>query len=220
MAAEPSSDDPESNPLADLDEWEDFLRERYPAPREKVIIPRLWNDRPAVGPRVLSSQPPLSDPRFRPGEETSVSGEESPRDGNLGGDGVPQHPGRRQRPRHRPDADRAPHADRRGDPSRRPPPLVHPDRLDPRPGQDPLPLRRAAMGRRRRYVPGRLPLFRTRSSSPSSSLTTPTHRSPSIRPSAASTSRRAGSSMFTCRGATTNTCITSSRITFPKRPWR
>jgi inositol oxygenase len=27
---------PDSNPLADLDEWERFLRERYPAPREKA----------------------------------------------------------------------------------------------------------------------------------------------------------------------------------------
>ena len=26
---------PESNPLADLDEWEDSLRDRYPAPEEK-----------------------------------------------------------------------------------------------------------------------------------------------------------------------------------------
>ena len=40
------------------------------------------------------------------------------------------------------------------------PRLVHPDRADPRPWQDPLPLRRAAMGRRRRHVPRRLPLFR------------------------------------------------------------
>ena len=26
---------PESNPLADLDEWESFLKERYPQPREQ-----------------------------------------------------------------------------------------------------------------------------------------------------------------------------------------
>ena len=49
---------------------------------------------------------------------------------------------------------------RRGDPRRRPPALVHPDRPDPRPRQDPLPLRRAAVGGRRRHVPGRLPLLR------------------------------------------------------------
>ena len=40
------------------------------------------------------------------------------------------------------------------------PAMVHPGRPDPRPGQDPLPLRRAAVGRGRRHVPRRLPLFR------------------------------------------------------------
>ena len=45
-------------------------------------------------------------------------------------------------------------------------------------------------------------------------------RRPSIKPSAASTSRHAGWSTSTCRGATTNTCITSSRTTFPKKGWR
>ena len=33
--AEIPQERPESNPLADLDEWEDFLRDRYPAQREK-----------------------------------------------------------------------------------------------------------------------------------------------------------------------------------------
>ena len=66
--------------------------------------------------------------------------------------------------------------------ARRPPALVHPHRPDPRPGQDPLPVRRAAVGRRRRHLPGRLRATPTRSSSPSSSPTTPTARSPNTRP--------------------------------------
>ena len=62
--------------------------------------------------------------------------------------------------------------------------------------------------------------YSERSSSPSSSATIPTRRSPSTRPSAASTSRDADSIASTCPGATTNTCTTSSRITCPTRAWR
>jgi len=51
----------------------------------------------------------------------------------------------------------APAADRRGDPPRRPPALVHPDGPDPRPWQDPLPVGRAAVGRRRRHQPRCVP---------------------------------------------------------------
>ena len=40
--------------------------------------------------------------------------------------------------------------------ARRPSALVHPHGADPRPGQDPLPVRRAAVGGGGRYVPGRL----------------------------------------------------------------
>ena len=130
-----------------------------------------------------------------------------------------EHARRRQRPRHRPLADRAPDADGRGDPPRRPPALVHPDRADPRPGQGPLPLRRAAVGRRRRHVPGRLPLLRQ------GRLPRVLRGQPRLRrarvpdPAAASTPKAAGSTASTCRGGTTSTCTTSSRTTCPRRPW-
>ncbi len=46
------------------------------------------------------------------------------------------------------------------------------------------------------------------------------HDRPSIKPSAAFMSLAAVLTMFTCHGGMTNTCITSSRIIFPKRGWR
>ena len=168
---------------------------------------------------VLPAQPPHQTLDFVLAKKRpSTCALDTPADGRLGGDGVPQHAGRRQRPRHRPVADRAPAADGRGDPPRRPPALVHPDRADPRPGQGPLPVRRAAVGRRRRHVSRSAALFATRSSSPSSSPTTPTRRDRSTR-------RRCGiyddglraRQRPTCRGGTTSTCTTSSRITCPSR---
>ncbi len=132
----------------------------------------------------------------------------------------PQHAGRRQRPGHRSVADRAPDADGRGDPRRRPPALVHPDGADPRPRQGPLPVRRAAVGGRGRHLPGRLPLLRL------DRLPRVLRREPRLaRPrvpdaAAGSTRRTAGSTRSTCRGGTTSTSTTSSRITSPRRAWR
>ncbi len=103
--------------------------------------------------------------------------------------------------------DRAPDADGRGDSSRRPSPLVHPHRPDPRPGQDSLPVRRASVGRRRRHVPGRLPLLRNESSFTSSSATTLTGTFRSTRPNPESTNRAAAWTGSTCRGATTSISI-------------
>ena len=156
--SESNSPRPVAGPLLDLDDWESA---HAPGdPDGLVDVPRLSGERPRGRPRVLSAQPPPPDPRLRPREEAAVPRQDEAGDGHLGGDGVPQHARRRQRPRHRALADRAPDADGRGDPPRRPPALVHPHRPDPRPGQDPLPLRRAAVGGRRRHVPGRLPLLR------------------------------------------------------------
>ena len=120
----------------------------------------------------------------------------------------PQHAGRRQRPRHRAAADRALPANGRGHPPRRPSALVHPHRPDPRPGQDPLPVRRAAMGRGGRHVSRRLRVLaedrvprvlRRQSRQPAC---------PSIRRAAASTPRAAVWTTCSCRGATTSTCTT------------
>ena len=47
MAQDPSGG-PESNPLADLDEWEDFLRDRYPAPARNRRFAITEKRRPAV----------------------------------------------------------------------------------------------------------------------------------------------------------------------------
>ena len=71
---------------------------------------------------------------------------------------LPEHARRRQRSRHRLHPDRARAADGRGHPRRQPAALVHRHRPGPRSRQDPLPVRRAAVGGRRRHVPGRLPL--------------------------------------------------------------
>ena len=68
----------ESNPLADLDEWESFLQERYPQPRETVDVPRLRVERPPGGPRVLPAESPPSDARLRPGQGAGVPGQGSP----------------------------------------------------------------------------------------------------------------------------------------------
>ena len=115
-----SSGGPESGPLAGLDEWEEFLQERYPEPREKSSF-RDYGDnvRPAVREfyRLNHRHQTLD---FVRAKERQYLRQDPADDGDLGGDGVPQHAGRRQRPRHRTHPDRAPDADGRGDPRRRP----------------------------------------------------------------------------------------------------
>ena len=87
----------ERNPLADLDEWEEFLRERYPKPQEKSSFRDYGtNVRPAVREFYrLNHRHQTVDFVRRKSDNTW---ERPSRDGDLGGDGVPQHPGRRQRP--------------------------------------------------------------------------------------------------------------------------
>ena len=211
----------ESNPLADLDEWEDFLRERYPAPQEKSSFRDYGTTvRPAVR-EFYRLNHRYQTRRLRPARKSgsiwrrtiAMMGiwEAMEFLNTLVDDSDPDT--ELTQIEHLMQAAEAIRAD--GHPA-----LVHPDRLDPRPGQDPLPLRRAAVGRRRRHVPGRLPLFGP-DRLPRVLRGQPRLRaSPSIRPSAASTSRAAGSTTSTCRGATTNTCTTSSRTIFPKRGWR
>ena len=132
----------------------------------------------------------------------------------VGGAGVPEHAGRRQRPRHRAHPDRARAADGRGDPRRRPPALVRRHRPRPRPRQDPLPLRRAAVGGRRRHLPGGLRLLSRDRRTPSSSPTTPTRSVAAVlRRGSASTRRAAASTTCTSPGATTSTSTTWSRTT-------
>ena len=97
--------------MEDLDDWEQVLKARYPpgaptvpgadAPAHEFRDYRA-EARPGVT-RVLPPQPPPPDARLRPGEEArSTSRSDQRGDGHLGGDGVPQHAGRRQRPGHRP----------------------------------------------------------------------------------------------------------------------
>ena len=136
-------------------------------------------------------------------------------DDALGGARLPQHAGRRLRPRHRAAADRAPAADGRGDPRRRPPRLVRADRLDPRPRQGAVPVRRAAVGGRRRHVPGRLSVLARRSSTASSSPTTRTRSGPSSRPARGIYAPAAASTTCTCPGATTSTCTTCVKDHLP-----
>ena len=52
---------PESNPLADLDEWEEFLRDRYPAPARNRRF--ATTARPRVRPSASST---VSITAFRP----------------------------------------------------------------------------------------------------------------------------------------------------------
>ena len=91
--SEPSFGPSESNPLASIDEWEDFVQQRYPQPSEQSSF-RDYGDnvRPAVREfyRLNHRHQTLD---FVP-EGERVSHEESPLDGNLGGDGVPQYLGR------------------------------------------------------------------------------------------------------------------------------
>ena len=89
-----SSQPSDSNPLADLDEWEEFLRERYPAAAREVVVPRLRQQRLArrsVSSTVLIT---VSDGRLCQREEAPVSEQRPACDGDLGGDGIPQHAGR------------------------------------------------------------------------------------------------------------------------------
>ena len=123
------SDHPQSHPLADLDEWEEFLRERYPAPQEKASF-RDYGDtvRPAVrefyrlNHRYQTVEFVQAKKRRVPGQDaTGAMGiwEAMEFLNTLVDDSDPDTELY---------ADRAPDADRRGDPRRRPPALVHPDR--------------------------------------------------------------------------------------------
>ena len=81
----------ESNPLADLDEWETLLQERYPQPGEKSSFRDYGtNVRPAVREfyRLNHSHQTLD---FVRAKERQYLREEPSRDGDLGGDGIPQH---------------------------------------------------------------------------------------------------------------------------------
>ena len=188
----------------------------------EVDVPRLRRQRPPGRPRVLPAQPSPSDPRLRPGEEAAST---SPRTRRTMGIWEAMEFLNTLVDDSDPDtdliADRAPDADRRGDPGRRASALVHPDRPDPRPGQDPLPLRRAAMGGRRRHVPRRLPLLRQDRLPRVLPRTTPTRASPEYQtPMRHLRAEAAGSTASTCPGATTSTSTTSSRTTSPTRAWR
>ena len=52
----PASGVPDQNPLMDLDEWESFLKERYPQPREASSF-RDYGRSPAGRPRILPAEP-------------------------------------------------------------------------------------------------------------------------------------------------------------------
>ena len=168
----------------------------------------------AAGRGVLPSESHAPDGRLRAREEARIPVDEAQADDGVRDARLSQHPRRRQRPRHRLHADRARDADGGGDPRRQSAALVHRHRPHPRSRQDSVPLRRAAVGGGRRYVPGRLPLVRRRSCTAISSSTTPTRHVPEYQTeSTASTSPAAASTTFTCPGATTSTSTTSSRTT-------
>jgi len=69
-----------NNPLADLEEWEDFLKERYPkrlpkpnpsrrpTPKRKGAVPQLRSRCPPLGAGVLSAEPPGQTYDFRAGQ--------------------------------------------------------------------------------------------------------------------------------------------------------
>ncbi len=212
---------PEQNPLASLDEWEDFLQERYPAAakRSRRSATTATNVRPGVREfyRLNHRHQTLDFVRRR---SASILPRTSREMGiweameflnTLVDDSDPDT-----------DLTQIEHLMQTSEAIRAD---GHPRWFiltgpDPRPGQGALPLRRAAMGRRRRHVSRRLPLFRQgrlpRVLRGQSRLRT----SPSTRPSAGSTSRDAGSTESTCRGATTNICTTSSRTICPTRGWR
>ena len=113
-------------------------------------------------------------------------------------------------------AARAPAADRRSDPRRRASGLVRADRLHPRPGQGAVPLRRAAVGRRRRHVSHRLPLFAERIVYREFFADNPDAQRPEFQTGTGIYARGLRPvATCTCRGATTNTCITSTRDYLP-----
>ena len=146
-----------NKPLEDLHEWEEDLVRRYPEPDKPFDQFRDYENTTRASVREfyrLNHQYQCVD--FVRQKREQYLPLRTQADGHLGGDGIPEHAGRRQRPRHRSAADRTPDANGRGDSGRRPSALVRAHRAPARLGQGPLPVRRTAMGRRRRHVSGRL----------------------------------------------------------------
>ena len=205
-------------PLADLDDWESAHEPDEAANRR---LPRLPRERPARRRRVLPAEPRAPDARLRPGEEAASTCAKTRRRmgiweameflNTLVDDSDPDT-----------DLSQIEHLMQTAEAirGRRPPAVVHPHRPDPRPRQDPLPLRRAAVGGGRRHLPGRLPLLR-QDRLPRVLRRQPRQPGPRVSdPRAASTRSTAGWTTSTSRGATTSTSTTSSRTTSPTRAWR
>ena len=205
------------NPLNSLEDWDDYVASRYQEGKDKSEF-RVYDAKanPGVA-EFYRLNHANQTARLRPRQEEGISRPEHRQEDSLGSGRVPQYPRRRQRPRHRPQPGRAPAPDLGSDPPRRQAALDGAHRIHPRSRQGPLPLWRAAMGRRRRHLPRWLRLVRVRSSITNTSPPTPTPKSPSTRPNTASTNRISASTTFTSPGATTNMSTTSSRTTCPSR---
>ena len=147
-------------PLAELDEWDDFVAMRYQQGKGRGRVSQLPRRCQAHGHRVLSAEPRQPDPRLRPRRRRPSSLPANARKmsiwemeylNTLVDDSDPDT-----------DLSQIEHLMQtaeaiRGDGHPR---WFDPHRPDPRPRQGPLPLRRAAVGGRRRHVPGRLRVLR------------------------------------------------------------